>query len=144
MKSTYKYFSYLNIMNQDWHTVTIRRPVTKKSIKEEREKLLKVPNANREVVQKKHLNENNHTNVPRSVREENGEVPKMNYVSNAMSQIIRKTRLEKKYTQEDLAKLCNLDKNIISDIENPIKQTVYNAQHINKIAKALGITIPRK
>lgn len=144
MKSTYKYFSYLNIMNQDWHTVTIRKPVTKKSLKEEKEKLLKVPNADRKVVQKKHLNENTHTNVSRSVREENGDVPKMNYVSHAMSQIIRKTRLEKKYTQEDLAKLCNLDKNIISDIENPIKQTVYNAQNVNKIAKALGITIPRK
>lgn len=129
-------------MSQDWAPLIIKKSITKQSLKEENERLLKIPNMEKEIIRKtSNLNSNNNISVTKDKND--GDVPKIKYVTNLMSQTIRKSRMEKNYSQEDLAKLCNMDKNIISDIENPIKQTVYNAQQINKISKVLQITIPR-
>lgn len=129
-------------MSQDWAPLIIKKSITKQSIKEENERLLKIPNMEKEIIRKtSNLNSNNNITVTKDKND--GDVPRIKYVTNLMSQTIRKSRMEKNYSQEDLAKLCNMDKNIISDIENPIKQTVYNAQQINKISKVLQITIPR-
>ena len=59
-----------------------------------------------------------------------------------MAQLIIKTRTEKKLTQVQLARSCNFDKKIIANIERC--DCVYNAIHINKIARVLGVIIPRE
>jgi ribosome-binding protein aMBF1 (putative translation factor) len=129
-------------MSQDWAPLIIKKSINKQSIKEENERLLKIPNMEKEIIRKtSNLNSNSSVTVTKDKND--GDVPKIKYVTNLMSQTIRKSRMEKNYSQEELAKLCNMDKNILSDIENPIKQTVYNAQQINKISKVLQITIPR-
>jgi ribosome-binding protein aMBF1 (putative translation factor) len=131
-------------MSQDWQSVVIRKPFNKNSEREEREKLLKVPNVDRDMKKKQNLNPNNERTLSKSLREEDGSVPQINYVTASMSQVIRQSRMDKNLTQEQLARMCNLEKSIISDIENPIKQVVYNASHINKISKALSVVVPRK
>jgi ribosome-binding protein aMBF1 (putative translation factor) len=129
-------------MSQDWNPLVIKKSYNKETIKQEKERLLKIPDMNKEMIKKTtNPNSNNQNSITKDKND--GDVPKIKYVTNIMSQTIRKSRMEKNYSQEELAKLCNMDKNIISDIENPIKQTVYNAQYINKISKVLQITIPR-
>jgi ribosome-binding protein aMBF1 (putative translation factor) len=44
-------------------------------------------------------------------------------------------------TQKELAQKCNIDAKIVNDIEKG--GCVYNAEHCNKIAKALNVKIPR-
>lgn len=74
--------------------------------------------------------------------EEGNEVIKLKIVSHEMAQFIAKSRTEKGLKQVDLAKQTNLDTKTISDIERG--GCVYNATQINKIAKVLGVKIPRK
>ena len=62
-------------------------------------------------------------------------------VSKNMAKMVIDARTSLNKTQQELAKSCNLDKKIIADIEK--SGCVYNAEHINKISKVLGITIPR-
>ena len=75
-------------------------------------------------------------------QEENTEITKLKTISHEMAQFIIKSRTGKQLKQIELAKLSNLDAKIIADIERG--GCVYNAAHINKIAKALGVNIPRK
>ena len=77
-----------------------------------------------------------------SYDEEGNEVIKLKTVSHEMAQFITKARNEKGLKQIDLAKQANLDSKTVAEIERG--GCVYNATHINKIAKALGVNIPRK
>jgi len=77
-----------------------------------------------------------------SYDEEGNEVIKLKTVSHEMAQFIIKARNEKGLKQIDLAKQSNLDSKTVSDIERG--GCVYNATHVNKIAKVLGVNIPRK
>jgi putative transcription factor len=77
-----------------------------------------------------------------NVDDDGVETVKIKKVSRNTSQTIIKARSEKKLSQVDLAKRCNLDKKIIGDIERG--DCVYNAQHVNKISRVLGVIIPRE
>jgi transcriptional regulator with XRE-family HTH domain len=58
----------------------------------------------------------------------------LDYVNTAM----RKKRLEKNWSQQELADYVNLSRNFISDIENPKKIAHLNIIHINELAKVFG------
>jgi ribosome-binding protein aMBF1 (putative translation factor) len=60
-------------------------------------------------------------------------IPK--YVSDAIS----KKRLELKMTQTQLAQKINERPSVVNDIENG--KGVYNSTHVNKILRALGLTL---
>ena len=66
---------------------------------------------------------------------------KTKYVSKATSEAVKVARCEKKLTQKELAKKCNMDAAIISEVERG--GGVYNAAHINKLQTVLGVKIPR-
>jgi transcriptional regulator with XRE-family HTH domain len=59
-----------------------------------------------------------------------------------MAQFIIKARVEKGLKQIDLAKQAGVDAKTIGEIERG--GCIYNAGQINKIARTLGVTIPRK
>jgi DNA-binding XRE family transcriptional regulator len=61
------------------------------------------------------------------------------FLSLELKYLIRKTRIEKNLSQEQLAKNCNLDKNILSNIENPILKVSYNPIHLDIICRELNI-----
>jgi ribosome-binding protein aMBF1 (putative translation factor) len=77
-----------------------------------------------------------------SYDEDGNEVIKLKIVSREMAQFIIKSRNEKGLKQDELARQSNLDTKTISDIERG--GCVYNATQINRIAKVLGVNIPRK
>lgn len=106
---------------QDWETTVIRKPV--KPV--------------------------HHTQVARppsviktTIDKDGNEVEKLKTVSNEMAQFIIKSRVEKGLKQTDLAKLACIDSKTIATIERG--NCIYNPNDINKIAKALGVKIPRK
>jgi ribosome-binding protein aMBF1 (putative translation factor) len=70
------------------------------------------------------------------------EVIKLKTVSHSTAQFIIKSRTAKGLKQVDLAKQTNLDTGTIASIERG--GCVYNAGQINKIAKVLGVNIPRE
>lgn len=73
--------------------------------------------------------------------DENDEVISVKKVTMAMAQIVIQSRVAKKMTQVDLGKACCLESKIINEIERG--NCIYNAEHINKISKVLGVKIPR-
>jgi len=77
-----------------------------------------------------------------SYGEHGEEVIKLKTVSHDMAQAVIKERVAKGLKQIDLAKRACLDVKTVSDIERG--GCVYNANDVNKIAKALGVNIPRK
>ena len=106
-------------MDQDWTPVVLRKDQTK--------------------VKNIYVNK---TSMGTIVNNDEGETVKIKRITYNTSQFIIKSRIEKKMTQVQVAKLCNLDKQIISNIERG--DCVYNAQHVNKIARVLGVKIPRE
>ena len=68
-------------------------------------------------------------------------VKKVKTVSKEMSLIISTARTTQSMTQKELAQKCNIDAKIVNDIEKG--GCVYNAEHCNKIARALNVKIPR-
>lgn len=80
---------------------------------------------------------------PKIILDENGEVKvDIKKVSTKMGLLIVQGRASKNMKQVELARLCNLDVKVISDIEKG--GCAYNCEHVNKIARALGIKIPRE
>lgn len=49
--------------------------------------------------------------------------------------IVRQKRIEKGYSQKDLADLLDLSIGFIGDVENPKYRAKYNLNHINELAK---------
>jgi ribosome-binding protein aMBF1 (putative translation factor) len=70
------------------------------------------------------------------------EIVKLKTVSHEMAQFIIKARTSNNLKQKELATRANIDAKILADIERG--GCIYDAGQINKIAKALGVTIPRK
>lgn len=74
-------------------------------------------------------------------------VPTVLMTSNNLSTSIRIARNAKlmpnglPMTQSDLDKASQVPKNTVRDYENG--SAVYNSDHVNKIARALGVTLPR-
>jgi ribosome-binding protein aMBF1 (putative translation factor) len=107
---------------QDWTPVVIKKP---KKEKENKPHISKPPSC-----------------VKTTYTENGEEVSKFKIVSHEMAQFIIKARTEKNLKQCDVAKRANLDIKIISEIEKG--GCIYNAINVNKIAKVLGVNIPRK
>jgi ribosome-binding protein aMBF1 (putative translation factor) len=80
--------------------------------------------------------------IKSTIDEDGQEVIKLKNVSHKMAQFIIKSRCEKHMNQTDLANKACLTLKTISEIERG--GCVYNANDVNKIAKALGVNIPRK
>jgi ribosome-binding protein aMBF1 (putative translation factor) len=70
------------------------------------------------------------------------EVLTLKTVSREMAQFIINARTTNGLKQVELAKRANLDPKTVADIERG--GGIYNPGHINKIAKVLGVNIPRK
>lgn len=60
-------------------------------------------------------------------------------IPKSISDAVRKTRTEKKMTQDQLAKLINEKPCVVNDIENG--RGVYEHVKINKVLRALGLTL---
>lgn len=69
------------------------------------------------------------------------EIQKIKKVSPKISQQIIQGRNYKKYTRKQLAKLCNLQENIITSYEN--STAILNSNILNKIQNILGIIIKK-
>ena len=54
-----------------------------------------------------------------------------------MAKVVVESRTAQKLSQKELGVKCNLDSKIINEIER--SGCVYNADHHNKIARALGV-----
>lgn len=68
-------------------------------------------------------------------------IKKVKTVTKEMSLVVSTARTVQSMTQKELAQKCNIDAKIVNDIEKG--GCVYNAEHCNKIAKALNVKIPR-
>jgi ribosome-binding protein aMBF1 (putative translation factor) len=82
-----------------------------------------------------------HTQPKISLDEDGQEVVKLKLVTKEMSRAVIDARTSQKLSQKELGVKCNLDSKIINEIERG--GCVYNADHLNKIARALGVKIPR-
>ena len=112
--------------HQDWKPVVLT-----KTIKVEKPK---------EVSSKPFISKSNQPNI--KISEDGEETIKVKKVSSSMAQIVIQARAAKNIKQTDLAKQCNFDTSIIANIEKG--GCIYNAEHFNKIAKILGVKIPRE
>ena len=106
--------------NQDWTPV-----VFKKSSKETKNDTPKVV----------------HTQPKIHLDEDGQEVVKLKLVTKEMAKVVVEARTAQKLSQKELGVKCNLDSKIINEIER--SGCVYNADHLNKIARALSVKIPR-
>lgn len=68
-------------------------------------------------------------------------IKKVKTVTKEMSLVVSTARTSQSMTQKELAQKCNIDAKIVNDIEKG--GCVYNAEHCNKIARALNVKIPR-
>lgn len=80
-----------------------------------------------------------HVINPLKKLDENKESFEHRKIPKALSDSVKKTRTDKKMTQDQLAKLINEKPCIINDIENG--RGVYDHIKINKVLRALGLTL---
>ena len=109
--------------HQDWNTVTFNKP-----------KPVATATSTSTV-------QVNHTQPKIRLDGEGNEISNIKYVTKEMTKIITESRTSQKLTQKDLATKCNMDSKIINEIERG--GCVYVADHVNKIARALNVKIPR-
>jgi ribosome-binding protein aMBF1 (putative translation factor) len=107
--------------HQDWNTVTFNKPKP-------------TPTTTSVPV--------NHTQPKIKLDADGQEISNIKYVTKEMAKIISESRTTQKLSQKDLATKCNLDSKIINEIERG--SCVYVADHVNKIARALNVKIPRE
>jgi len=77
------------------------------------------------------------TNQEKALLEEDGNVPKIKYISSELAKAITNARLEKKLTRVQLAGKLAILECIVTDYENG--KAVYDSGMINKFKKFLGI-----
>lgn len=153
--------SLINNQEQEWKEVSHARKKTKKEIPSEENKEKINPSIPKHQSQKAAIkNESvtstsltkpiSHTSkatrtVLHDFDPENA--PSVVYTSNDLSSSIKTARNIKLMpsgevmTQAELDKACGLPKNTVRDYENGT--ATYNAEHINKIARVLGVNLPR-
>lgn len=109
--------------HQDWNTITFR---SKK---------------NGEVITQQKNRHNHHTQNPVNVRklDDNPEIIELKRVDRDLANAIKNKRCELKLTQVMLAQKINEKPNVIQEVET--MKAVYNHLIINKILKALGLTL---
>jgi ribosome-binding protein aMBF1 (putative translation factor) len=107
---------------QDWTHQVIRKPVEKKT---------------------KQVVVSSVPTVAKVTYDDDGQqVHTLKIVSREMAQFIVNARVAKGWKQGDLAKNANLDVGTVGEIERG--GGVYNPSHVNRLGKALGVSIPRK
>jgi ribosome-binding protein aMBF1 (putative translation factor) len=84
----------------------------------------------------------NHTQPKIKLDADGQEISNIKYITKEMAKIISESRTSLKLSQKDLATKCNLDSKIINEIERG--GCIYVVDHVNKIAKALNVKIPRE
>ena len=77
------------------------------------------------------------TNQEKELLEEDGNVPKIKYISNELAKAITTKRLEKKLTRKQLGEKLAILECIVSEYENG--KAVYDNALVNKFKKFLGI-----
>jgi transcriptional regulator with XRE-family HTH domain len=55
----------------------------------------------------------------------------------AVIDAVTKVRVEKGYTQDDLAEFLNVTRGFIGQIESPNSESKYNLDHLNKLAEEM-------
>lgn len=108
--------------HQDWNTVTFNKP--------------------KPAATSTTTSQVNHTQPKVKLDADGQEISNIKYVTKDMAKIITESRTSQKLTQKDLATKCNMDSKIINEIERG--GCVYVADHVNKIARALNVKIPRE
>ena len=99
------------------------------------------------IVHKPKSNSDNKTNVTRKTptqqklrsiekKAENDEL-KHKQVTVEMRKTIQQARTSKGFTQKELAQKCGFTQKILNEIESG--KAIYNANHMNKIKKQLGV-----
>jgi ribosome-binding protein aMBF1 (putative translation factor) len=109
--------------HQDWNTVTFNKP---KPAATSTPTIVPV----------------NHTQPKVRLDADGQEISNIKYVTKDMAKIISESRTSQKLSQKELATKCNVDSKIINEIERG--GCVYVADHVNKIARALNVKIPRE
>jgi ribosome-binding protein aMBF1 (putative translation factor) len=107
--------------HQDWNTVTFNKPKLASNP-------VSIPV--------------NHSQPKIKLDADGQEISNIKYVTKEMAKIITESRTSQKLTQKDLATKCNMDSKIINEIERG--GCVYVVDHVNKIARALNVKIPRE
>lgn len=109
--------------HQDWKTIIVKSKLGTNKQPEKKVTVKKKPNNSNIInIEKKADNDDlKHKKIPDELRIK-----------------IIQARNSKKYTQKQLAIMCNLPLNIINDIESG--KAIYNHQHINKIKRTLKIS----
>jgi len=110
---------------QDFEELVLRNPNTKKKEEQKKPKFTQIPSV-----------------AKISFDKDGIEQITLKHISHQMSQCIIDARLKKGMKQIDLANKTNLDQKTISEIERG--KCLYNPTQINRIAKALGVNIPRE
>ena len=118
----------MNRPDQDWEPVILRKPGAEKKT----ETVRKTTGSNVRTI---HVSSKSANNFD----PENMEKPKMTNTS--LGKAIQTARMQKKMTQKDLDRQCNLPKNTVQDYEND--KAVYVPAQVNAMARVLGVTLPR-
>ena len=121
--------------HQDWKPVVLRRNKTKDEMK--RDGSLSTV--------KRTGNPNSHGSSLLGAKAANDfdpeNIQKIVTSNQDLGKAIQKARTAKGWKQLELDQKCNLPKNTCQTYENG--KAVYNAQHVNKMARILGVTLPR-
>ncbi len=76
---------------------------------------------------------------PTRPKETDLETKRIKVYARELSDAVMKARLEKKMTQDQLAKACNVQRVAITEIET--RKGIYDANLVNKVCKILGIKV---
>lgn len=121
--------------DQDWDIKVLRRKQTKSELKKKGKldtvaKTNKLNSVSNNILGSKAANDYDPENIKKLVT-----------TNQSLGKAIQTARMAKKWKQSDLDKRCNLPKNTCQSYENG--KAIYNAQYVNKMARALGVILPR-
>lgn len=125
--------------HQDWQTVVIRKKPQKYGSGEQDINAARRNNMNIDTVKKQAASQTANASI--NIRKVEGETEDFHHkkVPIDVAKSIEKARLERKLTQEALAKSLNMPKADINEIERGT--AIYNGQQLAKIKRFLGITV---
>lgn len=135
---------------QDWEEVRIKKRIPKNSTEQKTEQKTRDKNEPRTVLRNTSPNASSTMKVSKSVLNDSADpetLPTVLMTNDSLSTAMKKARNAKimpnglPMTQTDLDKAAQVPKNTVRDYENG--SAVYNSDHVNKIAQALGVTLPR-
>jgi len=63
----------------------------------------------------------------------------MEKIEEYIIQKVKEMRVERDWSQQELADYMNISKSFISDIENPRRNAKYNLKHLNTLARVFDV-----